>query len=339
MGRLRYRYENLLFGAAWLLGLGAIFFVCCYFTIWSHRDSTPVARGIDIYIEESKYISKALEDMELPEADRLAPSDTIGRRMLESLETMRASQIMLMRDHDNLVNDFRQEMNNNINKVNTWLAFAIGIISILGVFVPLVLQYKMQTHYDAKFIELADKQQLTMRTRLNELNRTVQSRLDELKVVKDELDALKEKWKHELELSEMGLHFNAFQIGIHDGSMHHNPNREVIFKHVWSKAVSSFDSLVKSWNKTISSSTPGSDIDKELEIFQMEGLIKLYAMVNILKTHDPKRRHRLLWNITDKIESILNELNRELHTTQSRESVSQEMEDLLKKLNEVEIIT
>lgn len=324
MGWLRYRYENLIFGVTWLLGLGAIIFVCCYFPIWSHRDSTPVARGIDIYIEESKYISKALEDMVLPQADRLAPSDTIGRRMLESLETMRASQIMLMRDHDNLVNDFRQEMNNNINKVNTWLAFAIGIISILGVFVPLVLQYKMQTHYDAKFIELADKQQLTMRTRLNEI-----------KVVKDELDALKEKWKHELELSEMGLHFNAFQIGIHDGSMHHNPNREVIFKHVWSKAVSSFDSLVKSWNKT----TPGSDIDKELEIFQMEGLIKLYAMVNILKTHDPKRRHRLLWNITDKIESILNELNRELHTTQSRESVSQKMEDLLKKLNEVEIIT
>lgn len=324
MGWLRNRYENWIFGVTWLLGLGAIIFVCCYFTIWSHRDSTPVARGIDIYIEESKYISKALEDMELPEADRLAPSDTIGRRMLESLETMRASQIMLMRDHDNLVNDFRQEMNNNINKVNTWLAFAIGIISILGVFVPLVLQYKMQTHYDAKFIELADKQQLTMRTRLNEI-----------KVVKDELDTLKEKWKHELELSEMGLHFNAFQIGIHDGSMHHNPNREVIFKHVWSKAVSSFDSLVKSWNKT----TPGSDIDKELEIFQMEGLIKLYAMVNILKTHDPKRRHRLLWNITDKIESILNELNKELHTTQSRELVSQKMEDLLKKLNEVEIIT
>lgn len=324
MGWLRYRYENLIFGVTWLLGLGAIIFVCCYFTICSHRDSTPVARGIDIYMEESKYISKALEDMELPEADRLAPSDTIGSRMLESLETMRASQIMLMRDHDNLVNDFRQEMNNNINKVNTWLAFAIGIISILGVFVPLVLQYKMQTHYDAKFIELADKQQLTMRTRLNEI-----------KVVKDELDTLKEKWKHELELSEMGLHFNAFQIGIHDGSMHHNPNREVIFKHVWSKAVSSFDSLVKSWNKT----TPGSDIDKELEIFQMEGLIKLYAMVNILKTHDPKRRHRLLWNITDKIESILNELNKELHTTQSRELVSQKMEDLLKKLNEVEIIT
>lgn len=324
MGWLRNRYENWIFGVTWLVGLGAIIFICCYFTICSHRDSTPVARGIDIYIEESKYISKALEDMELPEADRLAPSDTIGRRMLESLETMRASQIMLMRDHDNLVNDFRQEMNNNINKVNTWLAFAIGIISILGVFVPLVLQYKMQTHYDAKFIELADKQQLTMRTRLNEI-----------KVVKDELDALKEKWKHELELSEMGLHFNAFQIGIHDGSMHHNPNREVIFKHVWSKAVSSFDSLVKSWNKT----TPGSDIDKELEIFQMEGLIKLYAMVNILKTHDPKRRHRLLWNITDKIESILNELNRELHTTQSRELVSQEMADLLKKLNKVEIIT
>lgn len=49
----------------------------------------------------------------------------------------------LMARQDMLADDLRQETNNNINKVNGWLAFWMGVMAILGVFVPIALQFKL----------------------------------------------------------------------------------------------------------------------------------------------------------------------------------------------------
>jgi hypothetical protein len=53
-----------------------------------------------------------------------------------------------------LVDDIRQETNNNINVLNGWLSFWIGILALMGVFIPLVFQYKKNKDDEQKMKEM-----------------------------------------------------------------------------------------------------------------------------------------------------------------------------------------
>lgn len=82
------------------------------------------------------------------------------------LETIRCNQLHLLEQQDRLIDDFRQEMNNNINKINTWLAYAIGIMGLVGVFIPIVIQFKIRS--DEK--ELTDKNLKEFKEKMEEFD-------------------------------------------------------------------------------------------------------------------------------------------------------------------------
>lgn len=60
----------------------------------------------------------------------------------EVLKVREAQKQLLIRQNQ-LVDDIRQETNNIINKTNGWLGFWMGVMAILGVFVPIALQFKL----------------------------------------------------------------------------------------------------------------------------------------------------------------------------------------------------
>lgn len=60
----------------------------------------------------------------------------------EVLKVREAQKQLLIRQNQ-LVDDIRQETNNIINKMNGWLGFWMGVMAILGVFVPIALQFKL----------------------------------------------------------------------------------------------------------------------------------------------------------------------------------------------------
>lgn len=67
------------------------------------------------------------------------------------------SQELVLNRQDVLVDDVRQETNNIINKMNGWLGFWIGIVALVGVFVPVALQFKLYRESKEKEKELSDK--------------------------------------------------------------------------------------------------------------------------------------------------------------------------------------
>ena len=82
-----------------------------------------------------------------------------------------ASQITIVESQDNLINDLRQETNNNIDKINALISFWVGIMGLLGVFVPLILQFRL--HYtDKKLRDELDEKQMRLESLLsiNRLN-------------------------------------------------------------------------------------------------------------------------------------------------------------------------
>lgn len=62
---------------------------------------------------------------------------------LSEVLKIRESQNLLLMRQDQLTDDIRQETNNIINKMNGWLGFWMGVMAILGVFVPIALQLKL----------------------------------------------------------------------------------------------------------------------------------------------------------------------------------------------------
>lgn len=59
------------------------------------------------------------------------------------IESLKQTQKTLIARQDKMADDLRQETNNMINKVNGWLSFWMGVMAVLGVFVPIALQFKL----------------------------------------------------------------------------------------------------------------------------------------------------------------------------------------------------
>ena len=82
-----------------------------------------------------------------------------GHISVKEKEEIVATQKLILARQTELVDDYRQETNNLINKMNGWLGFWIGIIAIIGVFFPLALQYKSGQEAKEQEAKLDDKLQ------------------------------------------------------------------------------------------------------------------------------------------------------------------------------------
>lgn len=91
-------------------------------------------------------------------ADVQITKKEVGKYLIPLSEVLkiRESQKLLFVRQDQLTDDIRQETNNIINKTNGWLGFWMGVMAILGVFVPIALQFKLYRENrdnDAKLIQ------------------------------------------------------------------------------------------------------------------------------------------------------------------------------------------
>lgn len=96
--------------------------------------------------------------------------DTIGcaSTMVDSLNRI---DIILLKErvktlerlNGNLVDDIRQETNNNINILNGWLSFWIGLLALVGVFLPMALQYQLKREEEQRL----NKLRIEIQTQMN----------------------------------------------------------------------------------------------------------------------------------------------------------------------------
>ncbi len=92
----------------------------------------------------------AVNEIQNPkEKDNCANAEIIKNKVgkylipLSEVLKIRESQKLLLMRQDQLTDDIQQETNNIINKMNGWLGFWMGVMAILGVFVPIALQLKL----------------------------------------------------------------------------------------------------------------------------------------------------------------------------------------------------
>lgn len=351
---------NALLKFVYAAGLIAVFVFCAFYTVWSHSDtlSNQSQRSLENYIIQQQHIAEALKMTDTVQVRTDLQRDSI-------IAVVRGSQLMVLRDLQTLNDDFRQEMNNNINKVNTWLAFAIGLVSVLGIFIPLALQYRMQSQDEKKFESLshdishkmkveADRYKTAGDERFNVLKqkndrylRNLQSRyqnkseeleklITEVKTQKKEVGRMKDELKSEIHLSRLSADFNAFHIGADNNLLNHHADRESIFLLIWQSTVRSFENLVAQCS-LCTDDTGHNRLDAKHRLLLIEAMIKLHGMVMIMKNHRGDGRHRDLWKIADLSEKILTDLGKNNTSQVACNEIAAALSELTKLIGKLEV--
>lgn len=98
-------------------------------SIWATKVEIPV-----------KNASKSQKGKNTIENDSIKTQYVLS---IDAIDKIYDAQKTLIARQDKLADDLRQETNNLINKMNGWLGFWMGVLAILGVFVPIALQIKL----------------------------------------------------------------------------------------------------------------------------------------------------------------------------------------------------
>ena len=143
----------------------------------------------------------------------------------QQVEYLRCQQLYVIERQSELVNDFRQEMNNNINKMNTWIGLALGLMSIIGVFVPILYQIKIRSIEKDDF----ENYKKTILSKIKDQEKTLKKDIDQrLNMVRNEWDDKKNEFeKQQVELYQTAHFQNLLADSNKQLRSHETPEHSV----------------------------------------------------------------------------------------------------------------
>lgn len=191
----------------------------------------------------------------LSKSDMINEYDSINQKRLLTrvdLDNIIQTQKTIILRQQILIDDVRQEANNLINKMNGWLALWIGILALLGVILPIILQIKY--HNDTK--EAQEKQSQELERNKEELYKDVRCKITDINVKQAELD---QAWKNKKEeinrkVEDIEKNFTAklFLVNINKfehiydlPSLFTIEERKILLRQVWNEIILNFGQLIK----------------------------------------------------------------------------------------------
>lgn len=107
---------------------------CDYITHKANVDSITYIINEDLF--------KVIHLNKLPEKGNIVAVDPSFVGKIDSMAVIiNTLQKDIITRQEHLINDIRQETNNNLDKMSAWLSFWIAVLALLGVFVPFAFQF------------------------------------------------------------------------------------------------------------------------------------------------------------------------------------------------------
>lgn len=249
-----------------VLTIGGIMIFSSYKATQYHYVLSEESKQYDSYFRET---SKGILE-ELAHIKEKNIQDSI-------LESVVASQIMILKRQDDLVNDIRQETNNNIEKAHALLSFWVGILALLGVFVPLILQFKMH-HYAKKDIEDLKRELIS---EINVLMNEVRGEKRALGIVMADMGKLRDDLEPQRYLNDI----SSIRVNAEQGFLPELGESRGIFRRMWEQSMDNFSHLIDSFFE--------QRCDCEQTRIQLIGCLIHTSAALIEVTRDSsRRRHR-----------------------------------------------
>lgn len=217
------------------------------------------------------------------------------------VEVIRCNQLLIIQRQADLINDIRQETNNSIDKLNLWNAFAIGLMAIIGVFIPLAIQFRNQNESDKKIKE-------TLGTYKSEFD-SFRKNFSEIETKAQILEnSIKKNFESEIEKNQKLIAILKMKSRFMSLNMEHNckilsnqPDRVRFYRFLWNRAVDSLKIVVDDCFSDAFS-------DNEKRMYLIESFMLIDSFIMKLMTCVLTGGFRKWDNISDDIRYLLLEL-------------------------------
>lgn len=214
-----------------------------------------------------------------------------------------ANQLTIMKRQDDLINDIRQETNNNLDKINSMLTFWIGMLSLLGIFIPIALQFKL-----------------------------VNSSKYELERIRSESDSLQVKLDRMNERISFINNLNAIQNAILNKTFAETINEPVI-SCLWKDSIKKFDLMISTvFEEDNCNKALKVDIERYNELL-INPLIFLHSTLILFNTRVFKSRHRIITNSCDKINVLIDKVSNKAY--ESHDILHDELKKIIIELSKI----
>lgn len=179
--------ERLVVGVIFLYFV--LLFICiyqCYLTIEYRTELKPYKYASTVLVQDSVTYSPAYTSKATNASlnKRLDSISVYHANRIDSLSVaLSAMKYDFIHHQENTLNDFRQETNNIINKLNGWFAFWIAILAILGGIIPLIIQYAQYKKSEDRLNESIRSNENSLSIYKNNVNICIQdcnNKLDDL---------------------------------------------------------------------------------------------------------------------------------------------------------------
>lgn len=239
------------------------------------------------------YLTKYLENFNT-KLDTLS-IDSLGQ--IKLLETLVNEQLIISKRQDDLVNDIRQETNNNIDKINLWLSFWIGLIGLIGILAPVLAEYRFKN-----------------------------SNKDEI----DRISKLHDNYVFKLSLLDVQSIIYALSVSHDERIVPGMSNRNSLMRYMLKDAVIAISQLVDYMSKE--DFIPSLETKKECKSLLIRSFICLYACLHKLKILNYDICARNTDNVMDEIKDLLNKI--EANYMSDCKNINEEIKTVMKDISE-----
>lgn len=266
------------------------------------------------------------------------PSDSIDiDNIMSTIKVLEFEHKVITERQADLVNDVRQETNNNIDKLNLWLTFAIGIISIFGIFIPLIAQHH---NNDETRNALRELEQLKIR-----INQEIKINCENImKNTKRDIEILKNEVKQEITknketireiesksaIQDFRSEFMSISLGFDDKilSIERGGNKTLI--ELWARSVEALSKVVEFCKEETSYTC------LQRRIWLIESFVLVSSFIIRLKAHSDiyNRGYDL---VGDKIRFLLHDLEYDCDNRYFWQYIYSKIDDVMMAINRIRI--
>lgn len=227
-----------------------------------------------IFVENSKMILSELQGIKSTQ------------RIDSILATVAANQLVVMKRQDDLINDLRQETNNNLDKTNSLISFWVGIMALLGVFVPIILQFKIHHIAKSDIDRIKSDAETEITAKLNQIDNKIA-----------EFDKWANKTKRDIDILLYTNELNSIYLGAQYRLIPEINNRREVFGHIWQQSNEKFAYIIDYTFKDSDTSQNRAQL--------MECLINVSATLRLISSETSRNRHRSVMEANNKVKEAM----------------------------------
>lgn len=186
-----------------------------------------------------------------------------------------ATQQIILKRQEDLVNDIRQETNNSIDKINMILSFWLGMMAIFGVAVPLVMDH-LRRKESERDLERQKKE-------VDEKARKLENEIGKERKAVENLRLISE--------------LNAISLNIEERIIPETGDKRSVTIDLWNRSNEKFRLIVEQ--------IFGENESEDNRIHLMECLVGIYSTLNAINRHMVTHRSRSLYTAIDQIKELM----------------------------------